>query len=811
MANVHARFSYNIRPRETVVSAKIDVKGRFKRQLILSAAMLGLTAMLAPSAAFAQTAAGGDDLNLPAQSQFRNPDIIYLEADEVIDDETTGVLTAKGSVDARYEDRSLRADSVIYDTNTGRVIASGNVVLIDGQGNAQYSDKIELSDELKSGIARDFTARFPEGGIAGAAYAVRRSDEGIDLYNAYYTACEPCADSQEKARKPTWRIRARKVTQDTEDKMIHYRDAVVEVLGVPIFYTPYIAHPDPSTERRSGWMMPFGGRSGAYGVFYEQPYYFALSDYSELLVTPRVMERVNPLLGATYRKRFHSGLLEIDGSLTYGEFFDNNGDPFSDDDVFLDPEESLRGEKLRSHIFARGNFDLSEQWGWGFSLQNVTDDLYLDRYDIDEPDDNFGLYDAGSRRLTQQIYLVGQGEDFRYSASTFGYQSLRTRVTRGATTPTNITVSREDDSALPVILPKIELDHYLTDPIVGGRLHAFGDVTVLERAIGDDYARLSAGLDWSKTMIAPGGIEVKPFAQARFDKFTLESTQIDDRDFNRTTGQVGVDARWTFVRPGENGVNLTLEPRVQVTQNFGDGKNDQFFYADGTDTVSLLQDSLSIDLDQTLLWSSNKSTGYDLWQEGLRADIGGSFGADWGDNRASLFLGQSYIRDFQEAFTDASGLSGDRSDLVGTLDLDLGGKFTSKTRLRYDDDVGTLRRVDTAMNYRGERLSGGLRYYRIDEGDDAIIDPAQEVAPPEEISGNISYRFHDNWSLGYDAFRDIDAGLTRREALGITFNDDCTLVELFYEKRRNNLGIANNSEGFGVRIRLLTLGDFSDD
>lgn len=791
-----------------------ETRGQLKRGLILSAAMASLIVSLGPAPAGAQSAgsqAAGRDLNLPQDSAFRNPDIIYLEADEVVDDQTTGVLTAKGNVDAKYEDRTLRADSVIYNTKTGRVIATGNVVLIDGQGNAQYSDRIELSDELQSGVARDFTARFPEGGIAGAAFAVRRSDEGIDLYNAYYTACEPCNEPGAEARKPTWRIRARKVTQDKEDKMIHYRDAVMELLGVPIFYTPYIAHPDPSTERRSGWMMPFGGRSGAYGVFYEQPYYFALSDYSELLVTPRIMERVNPLLGATYRKQFHSGRLELDGSLTYGEFFDNNGDPFSDADVFLNPEESLRGEKLRSHIFARGHFDLTDKLSWGFGLQNVSDDLYLDRYDIDEPDDRFGLYDAGSRRLTQQIYGVAQGEDYRYSASTFGYQSLRTQVSRSDNNFNNIIVSRENDSALPVVLPKIQIDHYMTEPVLRGRVRAFGDVTVLERSIGDDYARVSAGAEWSKTMIAPGGIEVKPFANARYDKFTLESSEIEDRDFNRTTGQLGIDARWTFVRPGDNGVNLTLEPRVQVTQNFGDGKNDQFFYMDGADTVSLLQDSLSIDLDQTLLWSSNKSTGYDLWQEGLRADVGGAIGADWGDNRAELFLGQSYIRDFEEVFTDASGLSGDRSDLVSTLDLDLGGKFTSKTRIRYDDDAGTLRRIDQQMRYSGERLSGSLRYYRIDEGDNAVVNTLEDTAPPEEISGSVRYRFHDNWTFGYEAYRDIDAGLTRREELGFTFNDNCTVIELFYEKRRNDLGIANNSEGFGVRINLLTLGDFSDN
>lgn len=771
----------------------------FRTTLLASVALL-IGAGLSPLADGQQS----DDLNLPANSPFRNPDIIYLEADEVEDNREAGIITAKGGVEGRYQDRTLRADRVVYNVVSGRVMATGNVVLIDGDGASQYADKLELTDKLASGGAKDFTARFNPVGIAGAKYAVRRSDSGFDLYNAYYTACETCTeDGVDKT--PTWRVRARKVTQDVDDKMIHYRDAVVEVKGVPVLYLPYLAHPDPSTERRSGWLIPFAGRSGSYGVFYEQPYYWAINDYSELTVTPRLMERVNPFVMGQYSKRFYSGQLEVDASLAYDSFFDNDGDGFSSNDVFSQPEFGLQDETWRSHLFARGQFDLTDSLMWGFGYDTASDDFYLDRYDIDTLGTNFGLYDGGSRRLTQQLYGVAQKQDYRYSASAYSFQSLRSSIRRDATTPTNITINREDDDALPKVLPKLEMSHYLTDPIFGGRFHAFGDAVQIKRSvdgtvttpINDDYRRVSFGGEYSKSMILPFGVEAKPFAMARYDKFNIDPLGAASVEEDRAIGQVGLDARWTLVRPG-NSVDFTIEPRVQISHNFGD------------DTPAALttyrEDSIGIDLDSALLWASNKATGYDLWETGTRADIGASFAADWDDNHAGIFLGQSFTDQRISLFGINSGLNDKSSNIVSEIDLQLGGNFTALSRLRYDNDEGEIRRADTQFSYAGDRLTLSARHYKINDPFSALATSVID-APPEELSGSIKYQVMKDWAVRYVASRDVDAGLTRREELAFIFDDDCTYMELYYEKRRNNLGLIGDNTNIGIRVALLTLGD----
>ncbi|PHR94058.1 MAG: hypothetical protein COA69_00225 [Robiginitomaculum sp.] len=811
-----------------------SMKRRFLSAVLLGASLCSLPNMAqAQLDGFTKTNAG---LKLAQDSPFRDPDIIYLEADELENDQEGNILIASGQVIGRYQDKTIRADQVKYNLTTGQVIAIGNVTLINANGSTQHADKLELSGELETGTATDFTARFAQGGQLSAAFAKRNTQDGVELYNAYYTACEACVKDG-KTKKPTWRLKARKVTQDARTKSIRYRDAVFEFKGVPLFYTPYLAHPDPSVGRASGLMMPFGGVSKSKGLNIRTPYYFALSPYSELTLTPHVYQKVNPLLEAQYKRKFYSGEINLEGSATYSSFFDNDGNILTDQTVFINPDESLASKKWRSHFFANGSFDINDTWKWGFQGGYATDDNYLNRYDLEETQREFGLYKAANRRLMQQVFVVGQNDSFRFSTSAFGITSLRSAirgvpllnasnqliqdpVTGEYLRDNNVfVVSREDDSALPVVAPKIEVTKYIEDPVLGGRLKLFGDTTVLTRQHGTNgstelatgYIRATGGVNWQRNWIAPMGVEIKPFANAKHDYFKLEAEDEPAFDFSRTTAQVGVDIRWPFMKPGKK-VNWILEPRVQVTQSFGDGKLNKFNYAKTNgDIVNLAQDGIDVDLDQALLWSSNKSTGYDIWQEGFRVDVGASLIADWGkSNRASLFLGQSYYSGSENAFDITSGLQEDKSDLVGQFELKLGKHFSSTTRVRYDEDNSAFRRLDTGFSYTDNRFRANVRYYKVDSASVVVPTDPNEFGPPtEEISGTLSVRLFDNWSTSYQLNHDIDRGATRRQALSLIYDDDCTRIEFTYSKRENGLGIIGQSDGFGIRISLLSLGDFS--
>ena len=267
---------------------------------------------------------------------------------------------------------------------------------------------------------------------------------------------------------------------------------------------------------------------------------------------------------------------------------------------------------------------------------------------------------------------------------------------------------------------------------------------------------------------------------------------------------------------GEN-VTWTLEPRAQITQSFGDARLDEFVESGASDFI-LSEDAGNADLTASLLWQTNKSSGFDFWQEGTRIDVGGTLTADWGEqNSASLFVGQSFSSNTEGdvipdlsgedgSFLAGSGLEGNQSDIVGEASLNLGRVFSAKTKLRYDEESNNFTRIDSTARLRSKWVEAGARYFRLDSETSDLVDTID--APPEEITGFVRLNLTKNWSTSYRATRDLEAGETQRQTFGIRYRDECTLIEVLYnDSSFNNDAIRDNSS-IGVRISLLTLGDF---
>jgi LPS-assembly protein len=794
-------------------------------QFLTSSAVLAVLTCLAQSPlaqaqiAPDQTAIGTNRaLKLPADSPFRDPNIIYLEADELINDEGAQVLTAIGEVEGRYQDRTLRADRVDYNLETGMVLATGNVALIDATGDVQYADKLELSDELQAGTAANYSARLASGATTAARFVTRKENGEFELFNAFYTACEICEASDGSAEVPTWRLRARKVRQDTNSRTIRYNDAVLELFGVPVFYTPYLAHPDPSADRQSGLLTPFIGISGARGLSTRIPYFWAIDDHTDLTITPHIYSKVNPLLAFEGRRKFATGEINLAASLTYATLFDRNGQALDNPALFTNPADVPEGAEFSNHFFLDGYFKPSDIWHYGYTVQLVTDDNYFDRYDVSSRFKSNGLISSINRRNTTQAFIAGQGENFRLSALAVGYQNLGTTFLENENTGL-INVLRDNDDALPIIAPRIDGEYYVSDPVIGGRLRLFGNATALTREDGNDYARGSIGADYSKTWVTPIGLEAKPFLWGRFDTFefgtdeaTVSGNTVEGSDisFSRTVGQAGLDLRYPFIRRGEN-VDVIVEPRLLYTESFGNARIDDF--VDPVTGDTLFEDGTSPDLDPALLFEPNKADGYDFFQEGRRLDIGTSIKAQFeafGQNGlGSIFVGRSYSDNVSDDFGFASGLVGDQSDWVSEIDLKLGRWLNSNTRLRYDDDRDVFSRVDTTLSLRTRYVDVTGRYFTLDSNAD--LSNTFIGAPPEEISGGVTVRPLDGLSLGYRIIRDLDASTTRSQRFSLAYADDCSRIELFYVKRNFANDTIRDNDNFGIRISLTTLGSLGSN
>lgn len=730
------------------------------RPLLLSAISLGV---LLAGNAHAATCAAQQDMagNLIAPTGDAP---IYIEADTLIEDRDTGRYIARGNVVARQNGRTVEADEVEYRPSTNRVIARGNVAVFSDGAPPQYADEIELDDALGEGLAVGFSTLLENNGRAAAAFAVRRADGSLELTNAYYTACRLGDDDEE----PTWRLRAARAVQDSEAEMIYYRDVRLEVLGIPVAYAPAFAHADPSTDRRSGFLFPTFGLSSRLGVFYGQPYYWAISPYQDLTIEPRLMQNANPLVELEYRRRFWSGDLAFETSYTRERDIDSDGNLLND-------------LEHRWHVFGGGEFDLTENWEWGFGVQLASDDFHLRAYDISELYDDYpGILEPAPRRLMNQLYVRGRTNSYYAELIAAGVQSLR---------------EFELDDRLPVMAPLGEFRLTTEIPEQLGRIRTIASSAVLTRDDGIDYQRASVSADWQAQFIAPAGLVFEPFAAARADYYSfsdvpsaLPGNTTTEDSFGRVLGYAGAEFSYPLIN-SSGSADTILEPMIQGVVASDDSES----------TRIINEDSLTAELDETLLFDHNRSVGYDLWEEGARLTYGLRSTTIWGENNLfRTFIGQSRRLDGTPAFSPVSGLFEDESDVIVAGEIDL-GSFGIMARTRIDSDDGTLNRLDLVASYDGDRFDIQARYFGFD-------DSLARVGTSEEIQLVSQYRFTDRWSLVYNLQRDLDAGVNRVQEAGFRYRDFCTDFEVLYRRENLNIGVLGPSESIQFRVTLFTLG-----
>ena len=258
--------------------------GVLRLRLLAGAAAIALACL--GGAAQAQQAEAPSSDSQPGQDGLP-ADGVYLDAETAT--RSGDVISATGGEDrvlARFRNSTLRAGRLTYDLNLGVATADDRVEFVDPDGNIVFASHLELDSDLRAGVAVDFATRFRNGASLMAATAVRRSENVNELNYALFTPC-PICDAEGNAREPSIAIQAEKVVQDEELRAVLYRNAVFRVGGVPVFYLPWFAHPDPTVERASGFLTPIPSYDEGRGVSLELPWLQVVSPSEDWLISHR--------------------------------------------------------------------------------------------------------------------------------------------------------------------------------------------------------------------------------------------------------------------------------------------------------------------------------------------------------------------------------------------------------------------------------------------------------------------------------------------------------------------------------------------
>ncbi|MFN4274830.1 MAG: LPS-assembly protein LptD [Ferrovibrio sp.] len=687
----------------------------------------------------------------PARAQSDPP--VLITADTLNYDQSLGLVTAEGKVELVQGGRTLLADTVSYSEKDDKVIASGNVSLLENDGTVLFADYMELFAGMKNGFIRDAAMLLSDNSRGAAASAERRDGNRTILRKAVYTTCSLC--EQDRSRAPLWQLKGERVEHNQAAQEIVYRNAVFEMFGIPILYTPYLSHPDPTVNRRSGILPPSYIKDTFFGHRVRMPYYYVIDGQSDLTLTPQYSTDQGAHLTAEYRNRTATGEMEFDGSIT---------------------EEDSSGN-VRGHFRTNMAFRAKDDVTFGANILRASDDTYLNRYSVQNR--------PYTNTLTSRVYAEGINNRHFAAVNAFSFQNLRSDVRNGN---------------VPIAVPIMDYSAVFEPGDYGGRWAFDANMASLYRSSGTDTRRLSSTISWAQPYYAPSGEVFTATAMLRADGYWADSVDqslasTTNSDGTEVTGRVipavALDWRYPLVRDSRY-MRQLIEPIVMaVVTPYG-----------GNPGTIPNEDSLSFEFDETNLFSINRFPGYDRWDGGPKLNYGVR-SAVYGNNGgyAELLAGQSVRAKSDDTFTAGSDLSDSMSDYVARLTFSPGRyiSFVDRVRLAQNSQLSVQRHeIGTTLGTSTNFLS--LSYAKLADAD--FVDDTGER---EAISGTLRAQLTKFWSTELRHTRDLgDNGGALLNFGGLRYTDECFDIVLFAERTFTVNRDIQPTTTIGVRFRIAT-------
>ncbi|WP_037492816.1 LPS-assembly protein LptD [Sphingomonas sp. PAMC 26605] len=709
----------------------------------------------------------------PATTPSTNDDQVQFNATTLEYDNTADVVTATGDVRMYRAGNRLRADTVVWNRKTGKVRASGNVAVVNPGGDTAYGDSIDLTDALKDGMVDNMLLVLEKGGRLAARKGTRALDESVVLEDAAYTPCG-VTDTDNCPKEPSWKITAIRVLYRPDRKRIYYKGARINLFGLPTLPLPAFSN-SIGDGNDNGLLAPDFRYSRTNGFEFAQPYHFALGPNQGLTVTPRIFSAVLPMLKAEYSALNTLGAYRIAGYVT--------ASPRSTD--LLTPTPAGTPDSFRGYLDGVGRFQLTPNWTLSGSLRLTTDPTFLRRYDISTDD-----------RLRSTVKLEHIDESSYFSVAAWYVQTLRVG----------------DRQALqPIALPEIDYRKRIPDSLLGGVFTFQVNSLGIERPAGQDTQRAFASAQWELRKLTPWGQEVTFTALGRGDIYhtsdILATSVASYRGESGVTGRIigafAVDVKWPFIGTFLGGTQR-LTPRVQLVGS----------PQAGTLTVPN-EDSRSVDLEDTNLFSLNRFPGYDRFEDSARVTYGLDWAVDLPGFSFTTNIGQSYrLNSRPSLFPDGTGLSGRVSDIVGRTEIRFHDWISVIHRYRLDQGDFAVRRneLDATVGSRSTYVLVG--YLRLNRNIDQTL---EDLRDREELRLGSRVQISRFWSVFGSTVIDLtnrdedplslaDGFDPVRHRLGVQYEDDCLRLGMTWKRDYQTTGDVKAGNGFLLTLAFKNLG-----
>ncbi|MBF0752000.1 MULTISPECIES: LPS assembly protein LptD [unclassified Pasteurella] len=709
---------------------------------------------------------------------------VYIEADEAEINQPTSAIY-KGKADLKQGNRHLIADSVeVKQLGEGTALQRFAYV----RGGFDYKDnQINML-----GKNADFNLDSKDGHVTEADYQLvgrqgRGKAQEIELRNntrvmknATFTSCLPNDNA--------WAVDASEITQHIKEEYAEMWHARFKVLGVPIFYTPYLQLPI-GDRRRSGLLMPSAGSSSRDGYWYSQPIYWNIAPNYDATMTPKYMSHRGWQLNGEFRY-----LTAVGEGKIAGEYLER------------DRYDEYYGENRKRHLFYwNHSSSFLENWRLNVDYTRVSDKRYFTDFTSD-----YGNSTDGYANQYARIAYYQPNYNFAISARQFQ-------------------IFDEVDIGPYRAIPQIDLNYYKND-LANGWL----DFKLFSQAVRFDNDSSLMPTAW-RFHLEPSlatamsnkygslNIETKLYATHYQQKKGkgVSAEEVESR-VNRVIPQIKVDLQTVLARDTTflKDYMQTFEPRVQYLyrpyrdqSHIGSSRtNDYLGY--GYDSSLVQQDYYS-------LFRDRRYSGLDRISSANQVTLGGTtrFYDRHSMERFNFSAGQTYYLTNSRIDSNPAN-STQRSSSSWTLESNwkLNDSWNWHGSYQYDTQLNKTSLANTSVEYnpiKNNLIQLNYRYASQAYIDQNLGRSANAYNQDIKQLGLVAaWEMTDNWAVVGKYYQDLALKKPVEQYLGVQYNSCCWAVGVGarrYVTNRQNQGqddvVYDHSIGVTFELRGLGTND----
>ena len=576
---------------------------------------------------------------------------VTIIADEITYLNQGTKLKATGNVQIQYGDYKLTTTELTYDKENNLLTANYPVELRNKNVLKILADSAEISDDFKKIIASHVSALIEQTFFVKSEGMERFGNGNSSFYSSIGTACEVCPSSP----VPMWQIKSEKILHDPQAQQLYFKNARMELLGLPVFYTPYLRIPEPGVKRATGLLTPKILTSDLLGVGAKQPFYINLSQSSDVTFSILKTTKTKFLLETDYRKILTGGKIYISGAAK----------PESNKNI------------LDGYFQLAGNANFFNNSILSFDTTAVSNSGFLGKYGYSDTD-----------RLTSSISVTKQDKENFSRISTTYFTSLRDNT-------------EEEYIVAPNLYTRYFKYNNDLDLFLGTEISVIG----LTKKSLETNLQLNGSIDSEKYWKTKNGIQVKGISKLSGSIYHISENKDKASNYKHFDPTLGIEVTFPLYKQFESQLD-TIKPRLQLVYNPNIKFNDKIPN----------KDSQQVKLDQSSLFSLNRFSGLDKQELGLRLNSGVEYSVENnGPFSYDLAVGQVFRKAPSKQFSEVSGLSGIKSDVLISGNFDYKSTIKIYGQQLYDQNLN-LKQAETTLSYvqPTRNLSSGLIFFDAD-------------------------------------------------------------------------------------------------